>query len=85
MIGTAAIDMAWVADGKLDATINLSNMPWDTMAGALLVTEAGGLVLDLDNTPHTADSRATIAVGAGLRAEVMGILQLASGHNDRYP
>jgi myo-inositol-1(or 4)-monophosphatase len=75
MIGTAAVDMAWVADGKLDATINLSNMPWDTMAGALLVREAGGLVLDLDGTPHTADSGATIAVGPGLRERVVGMLQ----------
>ncbi|MEO6088711.1 MAG: inositol monophosphatase family protein [Umezawaea sp.] len=75
MIGTAAIDMAWVADGKLDATINLSNMPWDTMAGALLVHEAGGLVLDLDDTPHTADSSITVAVCAGLRSEVMAVLR----------
>lgn len=75
MIGTAAIDLAWVAEGKLDATINLSNMPWDTMAGALLVHESGGLVLDLDDTPHTADSTATIAVSPGLREPVLAALR----------
>jgi len=74
MIGTAAIDLAWVAEGKLDATIILSNMPWDTMAGALLVHESGGLVLDLDNTPHTSASTATIAVTAGLRQVVVNTL-----------
>jgi myo-inositol-1(or 4)-monophosphatase len=75
MIGTAAIDLAWVAEGKLDATVILSNMPWDTMAGALLVHESGGLVLDLDDTPHTASSSATIAVCPGLRADVMTTLR----------
>src|SRR5207248_3092165 len=40
MLGTAAIDLAWVADGKLDAALILSNNPWDTMAGVLLVREA---------------------------------------------
>ncbi|GLY65157.1 inositol monophosphatase family protein [Amycolatopsis taiwanensis] len=74
MLGTAAIDLAWVAHGKLDAAIILANLPWDTMAGALLVREAGGAVLDLDDTEHSADSAATIAVCPGLRAEIMSIL-----------
>lgn len=75
MIGTAAIDLAWVAQGKLDASIILANLPWDTLAGVLLVREAGGVVLDLDDTEHTADSSATIAVCAGLRQQIMTILR----------
>jgi myo-inositol-1(or 4)-monophosphatase len=75
MIGTAAIDLAWVAQGKLDASIILANMPWDTMAGVLLVREAGGVVVDLDDTEHTSDSVATIAVCPGLRHDVMAILR----------
>ncbi|MCS7475928.1 inositol monophosphatase family protein [Umezawaea endophytica] len=75
MIGTAAIDLAWVAEGKLDATVILANMPWDTLAGTVLVREAGGLVVDLDDTTHNADSTATIAVGAGLRHQVLEALR----------
>jgi myo-inositol-1(or 4)-monophosphatase len=75
MIGTAAIDLAWVAEGKLDATVILSNMPWDTLAGTLLVREAGGLVVDLDDTDHDAGSTATIAVCAGLRRAVVSVLR----------
>jgi myo-inositol-1(or 4)-monophosphatase len=74
MIGTAAIDLAWVAHGKLDASIILANQPWDTMAGVLLVREAGGAVLDQDGTEHTADSAATIAICPGLRQEIMAAL-----------
>lgn len=77
MIGTAAIDLAWVAEGRLEATVILANKPWDTMAGALLVREAGGEVLDRDGTPHTTDSLATIAVCPGVRAAVMATLQEA--------
>ncbi|GAA3816190.1 inositol monophosphatase family protein [Sphaerisporangium flaviroseum] len=77
MVGTAAVDLAWVAQGRLDASIILANQPWDTMAGALLVREAGGVVLDLDDTEHTAGSSATIAVCAGLRETVMAALRQA--------
>jgi myo-inositol-1(or 4)-monophosphatase len=31
MLGSAAIDLAWVADGRLDASIMLSNKPWDRL------------------------------------------------------
>jgi myo-inositol-1(or 4)-monophosphatase len=79
MIGSAAIDLAWVAHGKLDATIILANLPWDTMAGVLLVRESGGLVLDRDGTGHTADSSATIAVGPALREAVMGCVKASLG------
>ena len=75
MIGTAAADLAWVADGRLDATINLSNLPWDTMAGVLLVREAGGLVLDEDGTEHTVSSASTIALSPGLRDVLLGLLR----------
>ncbi|ALG08744.1 inositol monophosphatase family protein [Kibdelosporangium phytohabitans] len=71
MIGTAAVDLAWVAQGRLDATVNLSNKPWDTMAGVLLVREAGGLVLDYDGSSHTSESVNTVAVTAGLRDVIM--------------
>lgn len=77
MIGTAAIDLAWVAHGKLDASIILANMPWDTTAGVLLVREAGGMVVDQDGSDHTVESAATIAVTPALHGEVMASLRLA--------
>ncbi|TNC23563.1 inositol monophosphatase family protein [Amycolatopsis alkalitolerans] len=73
MFGTAAVDLAWVAQGRLEATVILANLPWDTLAGVLLVREAGGFVLDGDGTGHTVDSAATIAVCPGLKAELMSI------------
>ena len=45
--GAAALDLAYVACGRLDAFWELGLSPWDMAAGALLVQEAGGLVSDL--------------------------------------
>lgn len=42
--GAAAIDLAWLACGRLDGLWEFSLKPWDIAAGALLVTEAGGIV-----------------------------------------
>jgi myo-inositol-1(or 4)-monophosphatase len=45
--GAAALDLAYVACGRLDAFWELGLSPWDMAAGALLIQEAGGLVADL--------------------------------------
>jgi myo-inositol-1(or 4)-monophosphatase len=46
--GAAALDLAYVACGRLDAFWELGLMPWDMAAGVLLIQEAGGLVGDLE-------------------------------------
>jgi myo-inositol-1(or 4)-monophosphatase len=46
--GSAALDLAYVAAGRLDAYWELKLKPWDIAAGALLVREAGGLVSDFN-------------------------------------
>jgi myo-inositol-1(or 4)-monophosphatase len=45
--GAAALDLAYVACGRLDAFWELGLSPWDMAAGALMIQEAGGLVGDL--------------------------------------
>jgi myo-inositol-1(or 4)-monophosphatase len=42
--GSAALDLAYVAAGRLDAFWEIGLSPWDTAAGTLLITEAGGMV-----------------------------------------
>ena len=46
--GAAALDLAWIAAGRLDAYWERDLSPWDLAAGSLLVREAGGFVSDLD-------------------------------------
>lgn len=45
--GSAALDLAYVAAGRLDAALELELAPWDMAAGILLVQEAGGIACDL--------------------------------------
>jgi len=45
--GSAALDFAWLAAGRIDGFWELGLAPWDFAAGALLVKEAGGVVTDL--------------------------------------
>lgn len=46
--GSAALDLAYIAAGRLDGYWEYDLKPWDIAAGALLVSEAGGLVSDMD-------------------------------------
>ena len=46
-MGSAALDLAYVACGRFDAFWEFGLMPWDMAAGSLLISEAGGLVSDL--------------------------------------
>ncbi|GAA2455590.1 inositol monophosphatase family protein [Actinomadura vinacea] len=75
MLGSAAIDLAWVAEGRLDACVILSNKPWDTAAGVVIAREAGAMVTDEDGTDHAFESGATIGAAPALSAEIVGIIR----------
>ncbi|MEW1838702.1 inositol monophosphatase [Nonomuraea angiospora] len=86
MFGSAAIDLAWVADGKIDANIMLTNNPWDTAAGVIIASEAGAAVVDLDGSPHSMSAHATIAASPKLIADLVELIaeaRKATGHNQR--
>jgi len=51
--GSAAIDLAYVACGRLDGFWEIGLSPWDMAAGILLVEEAGGLCTQMDGGKHT--------------------------------
>jgi myo-inositol-1(or 4)-monophosphatase len=78
MFGSAAIDLAWLAHGRTDATIILSNKPWDIAAGVIIAQEAGAIVMDRDGTPHVPDSTATIAASPGIANEILHLLNEAT-------
>jgi len=50
--GAVALHLAYVAAGGMDAAFCLNSKLWDISAGALLVTEAGGVITDLDGNSH---------------------------------
>ena len=77
MLGTAALDLAWLAAGRLDASVTFSNHPWDMAAGIILAREAGAAVTDADGTSHTFNSAATIAAAPALIPQLIPLIQAA--------
>ena len=63
--GAAALDLAYVAAGRLDGFWEFHLHSWDVAAGKLLVAEAGGRVTDMKGQPHLLDS-ADIAASNGV-------------------
>jgi len=59
--GAAALDLAWVAEGRLDGFWEFGLQPWDIAAGALLIREAGGLVTGLDGQDLELSGRRILA------------------------
>lgn len=71
-IGSAALDLAMVAEGQLDLVYERGLNPWDMAAGALLVTEAGGTVSGLRGRRASPDM--TVAGPASSVAELTALL-----------
>ena len=59
--GTASLDLAWVAAGRLDGFFELGLKPWDVAAGTLIVREAGGVVIDWDGGDKVEDAGSILA------------------------
>jgi len=72
--GAAALDLAWVAAGRIDAFWEIGLSPWDMAAGALLVREAGGLIGDLEGNDKFLDTGRVVASNAKLFAAMLQAL-----------
>jgi myo-inositol-1(or 4)-monophosphatase len=70
-LGSAAIDLAYVAAGRFDAFWEVSLQPWDFAGGKLLVEEAGGKVTQYDGKPCDLFKATTILATNGLLHPVM--------------
>jgi myo-inositol-1(or 4)-monophosphatase len=72
-LGSAALDLAYVAAGRLDAYFETGVQPWDVAAGTLLVREAGGVVSEVAGIGH--DRRAgVVAANRKLHKELTALL-----------
>jgi myo-inositol-1(or 4)-monophosphatase len=69
--GSAGLDLAYVACGRLDGFWEFNLNPWDTSAGVLLVREAGGTVTHFDGGAFTLDSREVLATNGLLEGEMV--------------
>ncbi len=83
--GSAAIDLAYVACGRLDAFWEFGLKPWDLAAGKLLVMEAGGGVTDMKGGPHSIPSAHLLATNSHIHAETLQLFTEIFRGDLRYP
>jgi myo-inositol-1(or 4)-monophosphatase len=71
--GSAGLDLAYVACGRLEGFWEFNLNPWDTSAGVLLVEEAGGTMSHFDGGAFTLDSREVLATNGLIKGEMVHI------------
>ena len=81
--GSAAIDLAHVAAGKLDGYWELNLRPWDSAAGTLIAREAGAIVSDFGGRCQRLHVENIVAAAPGLHAEMLGFF--ARSQPGRWP
>jgi myo-inositol-1(or 4)-monophosphatase len=81
--GSAALDLAYLAAGRLDCFWEFNLHPWDFAAGKLIVAEAGGIVTDMNGQPHHMESPHTAGSNGLLHAQLLEAFQEIAAGNYR--
>jgi myo-inositol-1(or 4)-monophosphatase len=74
-LGSAAIDLCYVAAGRLDGFWETDLKPWDIAGGALIVAEAGGRVTNMDGDPFTSRGGHVLATNGHLHEAMLSIIR----------
>ena len=83
--GSAALDLAYTACGRLDAFWEFNLNAWDTAAGALLVTEAGGSMTGFNGSAFRLNSKEVLATNGLIRNEMLGFFRALFAGEDLDP
>jgi len=83
--GSAALDLAYVAAGRLEGFWEFNLNPWDTAAGILLVEEAGGRVSNFAGEPFRLNSEETLVSNGLIHDELVGIFEDLFAGRDLTP
>jgi myo-inositol-1(or 4)-monophosphatase len=75
--GAAALDLAYVAAGRLDGYWECKLKPWDVAAGSLLVTEAGGELTNHEGLPYSVYDHRILASNGVIHREMLEVLNRA--------
>lgn len=74
--GSAALDLCYVACGRVDGFWELKLSPWDTAAGALVVEEAGGSITDFHNHVFSPDKKQVLATNGKIHEQMIDVLKM---------
>lgn len=74
-LGSAAMDLAYVACGRFDGFFEINLKPWDVAAGVLLVNEAGGKVTQYDNSKYWITEQSILATNGIIHNDIYNVLK----------
>ena len=77
--GAAALDLAYLAAGRIDGFWELKLKPWDTAAGCLIVEEAGGVISDMTGGKWDLYSPGLVASNGLIHEQMMSVFKKAQG------
>lgn len=82
--GAGALDLCYVACGRLDGYWELDQSPWDIAAGGLIVDEAGGRMSDFQGGPFDIYGGETLATNARIHGRMVAVLGMPGGTPGRH-
>ncbi len=85
IVGSAAINLCWIAVGRLTAYFEADLNAWDLAAGALLIKEAGGKVTDVWGKDYELSTRNTVASNGLIHDELLKLLQQSRMWIEDFP
>jgi myo-inositol-1(or 4)-monophosphatase len=72
-LGSAALDLCYVAAGRMDGFWEQDLKPWDIAAGTIIVEEAGGRVTDFSGEPYSSRRHQLLATNGHIHDEMLGV------------
>jgi myo-inositol-1(or 4)-monophosphatase len=78
-MGSAVLDLAWLAAGRFDGFWELALGPWDVAASSLFIEEAGGRVSNLTGGPLDLDAPRVVASNGRIHDAVLAVLAEVRG------
>jgi myo-inositol-1(or 4)-monophosphatase len=75
-LGSAALDLCFLACGRFDGYWEQNLKPWDTAAGSLIASEAGAKITDFSNQDFTVNSKEILATNGHIHAEMLELLKI---------
>jgi myo-inositol-1(or 4)-monophosphatase len=73
-LGSAAIDLCWVACGRFDGFYEHHLQPWDSAAGSLIVTESGGKITDFSGNPYSPYNKQVLATNGHIHQALQNLV-----------
>ncbi len=74
-LGSAAIDLCWVACGRFDGFWEYNLSSWDVAAGYLIVQEAGGVITNFDGEPYSVFDKQTLATNGHIHENMLQLIR----------